>query len=323
MDAESRRAGGRAPPRSSGRLPMAQTPNPTSFPPRLISTGPWDILNMKTTLLAIALAVLACIAIAGCQPARNAPANGNSPPKGLARAESTTDESPRAKIIQGTLIEVRYRLPDQEALKGESSAARWGLAAPVEAGLSDPNRIVYDQHYIEQYVEWAAITPIACGPGSYVIVTPQGERTVHSGSDEAYLGNRFSADHLVAFLKTRMAGKSVERTFRVDNAEAAMVLRDYPDSHAAKRLFESPWDRDARMIIGLLGLVPYEPAYPMLVTLAKDPNAGIQYEAIMALGRLAGAVPAAVDELEKLLGDKSASKPAAGAVAMAGSPGLP
>jgi len=263
---------------------------------------------MKTFSVAIAVGALAWGCFAGCQQTHQQPSQG---------------QSPQARVIQETVVEVRYRLPNQESLKGESSSGRWGLAAPVEAELSDPNRIVYDQSYVEKYVDWAANTPIADGPGIYVIVTPQGERSVSSGRDAAYLGKRFSAEHLVGFLQARTAGKSVERTFQVNSAEAVKALRDYPESLAAKRLNESPWDRDTRAVIQLLGLVPYEPAHPQLVALAKDANPGIQFDAIIALGRIARGVPAAIDDLEKLLDDKATRRTAASALAMAGEPALP
>jgi HEAT repeat protein len=267
-----------------------------------------ECLFMKLISLAIVMGGWAWICFAGCQATYEAPAQ-----KGPARA----------KVADGKFIEVRYRLPNQQALAGKSSAARWGLAAPVEAGQADPNRIVYDQEYIEKYVDWAAAGSIACGPATYVIVTPQGERSVQSGHDELYLGQRFSAEAFLTFLKTRAAGMSVERTFRVNHAEAVKLLRENPESSIARQLQESPWDRDTRMVVGLLGLIPYEPAYPLIVSLAKDPNRDVQDAAILALGRLAGRVPAAVDELEKLLGEESARSAAASALVMAGEAALP
>lgn len=234
---------------------------------------------------AVAVYAVVFVSFAGCKPAQEVPAQ----------------EGPaKAVVVQDQSIELRYRLPDQEKLAGKPSAARWSLAAPVEAELANPNQIVYDQGYIEQYVHWAVTAPIADGSATYVIVTPNGEQTVSSGLDQSYLGRRFSADGLVEFLKTRAAGKSLERTFRIDHAEAASVLRDHPESLSAKRLRESPWDRDTRMIIQLLGLAEYEPAHPSLIALARDANPGIQYEAIMALGRMAKRVPVAEEALQRL-----------------------
>src|SRR5688572_21606989 len=207
-----------------------------------------ESLIMKLISLAIVMGGLAWICFAGCQAIHDGPGQQGSK---------------RAKVVQAKFIEVRYRLPNQQALAGKSSVARWGLAAPVEAELADPNRIVYDQEYIEKYVDWAAAGSIACGPATYVIVTPQGERSVQSGHDELYLGQRFSAEDFLTFLKTRAAGMSVERTFRVNHAEAVKLLRENPESSAARQLQESPWDRDTRIVVGLLGLIPYEPAYPL------------------------------------------------------------
>jgi HEAT repeat protein len=262
---------------------------------------------MKLISLAIVIGGWAWVCCSGCQATYEGPVQ-----PGNARAK-----------VEGKFIEVRYRLPNEQALAGKSSAARWGLAAPVEANVADPNQIVYDLKYIEKYVDWAAAGSIACGPATYVIVTPQGERSVQSGHDELYLGQRFSAEDFLTFLKTRAAGMSVERTFRVNHAEAVKLLRENPESSAARQLQESPWDRDTRMVVGLLGLIPYEPAYPVIVPLAKDPNRDVQDAAILALGRLADRVPAAVDELEKLLDDEKARTAAAGALVMAGEAALP
>jgi len=101
------------------------------------------------------------------------------------------------------------------------------------------------------------------------------------------------------------------------------ALRDYPESLATKQLHKSPWDKDTRTIIYLLGLIQYEPAYPSLVALTKDANPGIRFDAIIALGRMADGVPAAIDELEKLLGNKDDGRTAANALAMAGERALP
>jgi hypothetical protein len=170
---------------------------------------------MKIISIAIAMAGWAWICLTGCQSAH----------------EERAQQGPaRVKVVREKFIEVRYRLPNQQALAAKSSAARWGLAAPAQGELADPNRIVYDQEYIEKYVDWAANAPIACGPATYVIVTPQGERSVQTGHDAIYLGRRFSAEDLVKFLKTRAAGTSVERTFRIGHAEAVKVLRDNPES---------------------------------------------------------------------------------------------
>jgi hypothetical protein len=223
---------------------------------------------------------------------------------------------PSARVLSAGRIEVRYVLPEQDAAS-KSTAKQWSLAAPVEGELSDPNRIVYDRAYMEKYVEWA-IGPIACGPAAYVIVTPQGEMSFVSGPN--HLGQKFKAEDLIRFLKTRTTGNRIERVFRVKNAEAVKVLRDYPES---KQLQESPWDRDTRMVIQLLGLAQYEPAYASLVGLTKDANPGIRFDALIALGRMAGGVPAAIDELEKLLGNKDDGGTAAEALAMAGEGALP
>lgn len=262
---------------------------------------------------AFAIVSLCFSSLCGCTP-RNTSA--------IEQPNAATTQRGTASVLSASRIELRYVLPEQN-VAAASTAAKWSLAAPVAGELADPNRIVYDQAYMEKYVEWAATAPIACGPATYVIVTPEGERSFVSGLDGAYLGVRFKAEDLLAFLDTRTAGKRIERTFRVDNPEAVKVLRDHPDAMSAKRLRESPWDRDTRTVIELLGLIQYQPACPPLVELTKDVNADIRYAAIIALGRLGGGVPAATEELEKLLDDEATRSTAADALAMSGEAALP
>jgi HEAT repeat protein len=258
----------------------------------------------------LAIASLCLSPLCGCAPQNEAR---------IERPAAAPDQPGTAALAAGA-IDLQYVLPEQE-VTATSTAARWSLAAPVRGELADPNLIVYDQAYVEAYVNWAVNTPTECGPATYVIVTPQGERSVVSGLDGSYLGQRFRAEDLLGFLKTRTAGKRIERTFRIDNAEAVKVLRDDPESLAAKRLGESPWDRDTRTVIDLLGLVQYEPAHATLAELAKDTNRDVRYSAIIALGRLA--VPAAIEVLEKLLDDEATRSTAADALAMSGEAALP
>lgn len=240
------------------------------------------------------------------------------------------DERPRAeKPIGGgsgdasdLATPLTYRLPAKSA--GESTAETWGLAAPKDdEGYSDPNRIVYDDAYVDAYVDWAVNSPIACGAATYRVSTPDGVKNVSSGLDESYLGGQFRAERLMAFLKQRLEGEAVERTFRVTNAELARVLRENPDSTSARRLKLSPWDRDTCSVISLLGLVRYKPALPQFKALLEDPNAGVRYTAFVAIGRLAAEMPDAVDHLVGLLGDEHRGGDAASALALADAAAVP
>src|SRR5437868_1800505 len=86
------------------------------------------------------------------------------------------------------LKSVRYRLPVQDPSRMKSSAARWGLAAPVVGDFSDPNALVYDEAYMDKYVAWAVDSPINCGSATYWITTSDKAIRIDGGLDEAYLG---------------------------------------------------------------------------------------------------------------------------------------
>jgi HEAT repeat protein len=229
-------------------------------------------------------------------------------------------EPKRATVVEVQFVELRYTLPEQEDAAGKSTAARWGVGAPVENEISHPTKIIYDQAYIEKYVDWM-MQEHGCGSAEYWIVTPHGERTVQGGLDEVYLGRRFAADDLVEFLKSRVEGKRAERTFRGTNEKAVKVLRGQTGS--AKRLEDSPWDNDTRSVITLLGLAEYGPARPYLAALAKEENSATRYVAAIALGRVARADAKAVDDLETLLGNEATRSEAATGLVAAGKSALP
>jgi len=218
---------------------------------------------------------------------------------------------------------LRYWLPAQDLSAKKSSVERWGLAAPIIGEFSDPNALVYDQAYIDAYVNWAIDTPISCGPATYWIATPQKVLEVNSGLDEAELGRRFRADDLLAFLKRRIDGKAIERTFKINRADAAKMLREQPESLVARRLGQSPWDGHTATVVSLLGLAQYKPAYPLLKSLVKDRSPGVRYAAVIGLGRLSAVVPEAVPALARLLPDKELGGDAATALTFAGAAAVP
>jgi HEAT repeat protein len=240
----------------------------------------------------------------------------------------TAEPSASAQAVEGgsgassdPAIVLRYRLPAKSG--GVSSAVRWELAAPVVDEYSDPNRIVYDDAYVQRYVAWAIDAPIACGPASYRIDTGEGIVEATSGLDERYLGMQFRAEALLAFLKTRVEGEAVEKEFRVDHPELGKLLRDHAESFSAKRIRQSPWDRDTITVLSLISMARHKPAYPLLKALAKDPVAEVRYSAMMGLGVLGAEVPEAIDDLVPLLSDKELGGTAADALTMAGAPAMP
>lgn len=218
-------------------------------------------------------------------------------------------------------ILLRYRVPAGN--NGDSTADRWGMAAPVVDECSDPTRIVYDDAYVLRYVAWAIDTPTACGTASYKIVTPEGITHVESGLDEMYLGSQFRAAALTAFLATRVEGGSIEKEFRVIHPELGRLLRKNPESLSAKRIGQSPWDHDTVAVISLLSLARHKPAYPLLKELTEDPVEEVRLAAVMGLGRLGADVPEALGELARLLSDKGLGNSAADALAIADAAALP
>ncbi len=219
---------------------------------------------------------------------------------------------------QEAAVVLRYRLPIQSELMGESSAAPWGLAAPVIKEISNPTRIVYDEALIQCFAKWAVDAPIRCGAGSYAIETGDGVTTVSTGLDESYLGRRFRAEDLVLFLKNRIRAKTVERSVKITDPNVIKFLGEHPNSTAAKRLKESPWDRDTRTVVSLLSLARYKPAYPLLKELVKDPSESVRYFTVIGLGRIAPSVPQAVDDLVELLSNKELRSVAFDGLAIAG-----
>jgi hypothetical protein len=220
-----------------------------------------------------------------------------------------------AQAPEGSL---RYLLPVQDAHAGEGTAGRWGLAAPAVDGFSDPNRIIYDQAYVDAYVAWAMDTPIVCGAATYRVVTKDGVVEFTSGLDATYLGTQFRAEDLMRFLRTRTEGKAAERTFRVKRPDAGELLRGQPESFAGRRLRRSPRERDTEAVVDLLALARHRPAFPLFRELLKDADPALRTTVVLALGRLTPVVPEAVEELNRLLLHKELGADAVAALAMAG-----
>ena len=243
-------------------------------------------------------------------------------------ADGKGEQSPRERVAEGSgdasdpAIVLTYRLPSGHG--GESTVEPWKLAAPHDGdGYSDPNRIVYDDAYIDAYVDWAATSPIACGAANYEIAVDEGVRQVTSGLDERYLGTKFRAEALVEFLKSRVEGESVERTFRVSDPELVRVFRDNPELISSHRVRQSPWDHDTCAIVTLLGLARHKPALPFLTALLDDAGPDVRNSTVMALGHLGVESPEAVDELGRLLADEQLGSNAATALAIADDKAVP
>jgi HEAT repeat protein len=198
-------------------------------------------------------------------------------------------------------VTLRYRVPMSERAD-KSSAEKWGLAAPVVDGCSDPNRIVYDEAYVEKYVHWAITADHVDGIANYEIVLPEGEKTTfHGGLDESYLGHRFRAEDLMRFLKARVQDVGEERDFTVKNEELVRIARRFPERVPGRRLGWSPWERDLYYAISLISQARYAPAYPTIKSLAKDRSPTIRGAAMAAMGRMAKVAPQAPEDLAEFL----------------------
>jgi hypothetical protein len=236
------------------------------------------------------LAAIAIVFLAGCD-AQQAP---HSP------------QQPHA-AIEDDIVELTYLLPEQGSSAGESTADPIGFAAPVVDGFSDPNRIVYDEAYMRRFVAWAADTPIVCGPSTFRMETSPSEIKCFGSRRECPLGERFRIDDLATFVQSRISGKRVVRKFRIVNAAAAKLLREQPSAHIAERLRESPWDRDVQTASILLALVPHEPVHQQYPAFLEEESPTLRSTAVAGFTRLAPTMPAAMDDLEKLLDDEQPS----------------
>jgi hypothetical protein len=229
--------------------------------------------------------------------------------------------APPPREADQDFVAVKFLLPVQDPQVG--TVAKWGLAAPVVDGFSDPNRIVYDDDYIKHYLPYAIHPVIKCGTATYTIATPGGVVEYHGGLDQTYLGQKFRAEDLIRFLKTRTEGKRAEKTFRVRDPELMKWIPGHPKSGPNARPVLSPWDRDTEAVITLLSGIQYKPAYPYFKALVKDPSPQVRYWAVIALGRLAPVVPEAVDTISPLLADKELRGAARDALTVAGKVAVP
>lgn len=187
-----------------------------------------------------------------------------------------------------------------------SSAARWGVAAPIVEGpvvdgFSNPNLIAYDEPLVQAHVAFAINTPTRCGETTYTLRTPEGNQERSGGLDETYLGTMFDAEQLVRFLKHRVNDPGVEQTSLVKDPAEVQALQENYASLSHGFIGMSPWDHDVASAINVLALVPYEAALEPIRQLVHDRNGHVRYCAVMGLGRLAEAQPAALTELRNLL----------------------
>jgi hypothetical protein len=197
----------------------------------------------------------------------------------------------------------------------ESSVAKWGVAAPIVDGYSDPNRIVYDDAYLRAYEE--RDRSISCGSGTYEVAAPDGPIWVHSGCDEARLGMRFRVEDLMRFLQTRRDNPRFEQVFALRHPEVLERIRK-------QEYGWDPWTADLRTVLSLLGGANYKPAIPLLTVLAtKDPDERIRVGAVMALGNCARSSPEALQILVDIYADPVRYQEAAAGLTMAGGVAIP
>jgi hypothetical protein len=234
---------------------------------------------------------LGLCALLGTSCSRDAPRDAKVAKDNMAvsRLESAGDQS----------VTLLFVLPDAKPMS-RTTADEWGFAAPIESGFANPNRIVYDDLYIKKYID--APSEIKCGRAVFQIGTPRGIVQFFGDPNHTYLGRRFRAKDLISFLKTRTEGRCVEREFQFDNPAFARALQENPDPFMKLRV--SPWDRDLRVVILLLGDARYEPAYPVIKDLLDDASLTVRLAAVKALGYLSQDIQAADEDLRRLLKDK-------------------
>lgn len=235
--------------------------------------------------------------------------------------ETPTSEQGETRDDEAGVL--RYLLPSYDGGSfPKSEAAKWGLAAPIEDGYSNPNAIAYDAAYMDEYANWALNAKTICGVGSYEIVTDDGVRKLDSGLGYRYLGFRFRAEDLLQFLQRRVDGPSHEQSFKIQHPEALKAMAQRTDL-TQRRLAWSPWERDISTALRLLVEIEHKPVYPLAKALLHDPSNSIRREALISLGQLASVIPSAVEDIVPFIDDEELSSTAAAALALAGSVGVP
>jgi HEAT repeat protein len=199
--------------------------------------------------------------------------------------------------------------------KKASSAVKFGLAAPVVDGFSDPNLIVYDDAYLREYFKQRSRVN-GFGMANYDFRLPGGDIRVAGDLHRTYLGRRFRADDLKLFLTTRVDLPQSGKQVVLDTVA-------FPEIAEISRIPESPWDRDTQTVVYLLSLARYKPAYPLFTRLLKDPSSPVRRSAVRAIGQMASEVPEAVDDLRTLLSDNELRGSAGMALSMVGKAAIP
>ena len=102
-----------------------------------------------------------------------------------------------------------------------------------------------------------------------------------------------------------------------------LSVRNHAQSLAGKRLSESPWERDIRAALVLLGHSHYAAAHPVCRKLLKDNSEWVRYTAAIALGRIGKKIPAALKDLRSVMGDKKLGNMASQGLRIAEGPAVP
>ncbi len=185
--------------------------------------------------------------------------------------------------------------------------------------------IVYDDTRILNHVAALLSGDTICGCAKYSVVTPNGIVEFTGSLDKLYLGSKFDAEDLLAFLKLRLDGKTVEREFRIKNPKLAEAYRERikKGKRFTARLSYSPWDKDVASAMSLLSQAQHSSARETFVRLTEDSTAHIRYTAVHGLGQLAPKDPRAVNDLVQLLSNKELRRLAAEAMGQAGKVAVP
>lgn len=180
-------------------------------------------------------------------------------------------------------VSIRYLLPVSNAQRSiPFNRERW-RCSPTDGEFSNPNGIVYDQSYIDEYADLMVNhqSAIYCGVGEVEIVTNAGVVRVQVEASDLRIGTKLRVEDLMQFLQQRIKGSTHQREFTISHPDALKTLTKRPG--LIINLDISPWERDLGAVMLLLSGARYEPSIPLLRALRNDSSDVIRRCASLAL----------------------------------------
>ncbi|MCY3022072.1 MAG: HEAT repeat domain-containing protein [Planctomycetota bacterium] len=221
-----------------------------------------------TALLLAILALLVCAVIGVVFYVQSAPARGSS------TLRSPTPQAPASQ-------------DDREMEKRR--------AAPVVDGFSDPNRIVYDDAFLQNCAKLARARWGVCADGwvQFEVLTDGGLVPFEWDVNDAYLGTRFQAAALMRFLEARVGREH----------EGTQIEVKIPHATGGKAVL-CPWESDICTVLRLVGAAKVRKAASVCVRLLKDKSLSVRWAAARALLGVEPDGAVALPLLIDLLADK-------------------